>query len=81
MNAFIWGREIERGREGRKEGGRRGKRRDKGRNTGVCVLDLSTDKEQYIRDVKNGTIELIYKINRITDVENKHGYQGISGEG
>lgn len=71
------GRQREREREGgRKEGRRRGERRDSG-ETLVCVLDLSTDKAMIYGNVKNGTIELIYKINRITVVENKHGYQGI----
>ena len=30
---------------------------------------------------KNGTHELIDKIKRVTDLENKHGFQGIREKG
>ena len=66
----MGGGDREREREGRKVGGE-GKGGTKGETFGVCVLDLSTDKELYMWNLKNGIIELIYKINRITVVEKK----------
>ena len=57
-------------------------------NIEIIILSEVSQRKRKIMDKlyveykkKNGTHELIDKIKRVTDLENKHGFQGIREKG